>query len=132
MALISIRDVSVSFGGPLVLEHVTLHIEAGERVCLLGRNGEGKSTLMRLISGDIAPDSGDVIRQQGLRLGHLPQTIPPDLQGPVLEIVNEGYTAASEADDGEGEDEGELDAERAPAGAIPTPARAHSDDPDDE
>ena len=99
MALISIRDVSVSFGGPLVLEHVTLHIEAGERVCLLGRNGEGKSTLMRLISGDIAPDSGDVIRQQGLRLGHLPQTIPPDLQGTVLEIVNAGYTAASHADE---------------------------------
>ena len=99
MALISIRDVSVSFGGPPVLEHVTLHIEQGERVCLLGRNGEGKSTLMQLISGDIAPDSGDVLRQQGLRLGHLPQTIPPDIQGTVLEIVQPADSGvSSEAD----------------------------------
>ncbi|HEY7712428.1 MAG TPA: ATP-binding cassette domain-containing protein [Candidatus Entotheonella sp.] len=87
MALISLRDVSVSFGGPPVLEHLTLHIEAGERVCLLGRNGEGKSTLMRLISGDLSPDTGDVLRQQGLRIGHLPQEVPQDLQGTVIDIV---------------------------------------------
>jgi ATP-binding cassette subfamily F protein uup len=99
MALISIRDVSVSFGGPPVLEHVTLHIEQGERVCLLGRNGEGKSTLMQLISGHIAPDSGAVLRQQGLRLGHLPQMIPPDIQGTVLEIVQPADQGRNEADE---------------------------------
>jgi ABC transport system ATP-binding/permease protein len=100
MALISLRDVSVSFGGPPVLEHLTLHIEAGERVCLLGRNGEGKSTLMRLISGELSPDSGDVLRQQGLHIGHLPQEVPPDLQGTVIDIVSRATanTASSEAD----------------------------------
>jgi ATP-binding cassette subfamily F protein uup len=97
MALISLRDVSVSFGGPSVLEHLTLHIEAGERVCLLGRNGEGKSTLMRLISGDLSPDTGDVLRQQGLRIGHLPQEVPPDLQGTVIDIVSSAADNAASA-----------------------------------
>ena len=98
MALISLRDVSVSFGGPSVLEHLTLHIEAGERVCLLGRNGEGKSTLMRLISGELSPDTGDVLRQQGLRIGHLPQEVPQDLQGTVIDIVSSAADHAASAD----------------------------------
>lgn len=87
MALLSMRDVSVGFGGPLVLEHVTLQIERGERVCLLGRNGEGKSTLMQLISGDLSADAGDIVRQQSLRIGHLPQEVPQGLRGTVLELV---------------------------------------------
>ncbi len=87
MALISLQDVSISFGGPLVLDQVTLHIEQGERACLLGRNGEGKSTLMRLISNDLAPNRGEVLRQQGLRVGYLPQTVPQEMPGTVLEAV---------------------------------------------
>ncbi len=87
MALISMQDVSVSFGGPPVLEHVTLHLEPGERACLMGRNGEGKSTLMQVIRGDLAPDSGDILRQQGIRIGHLPQHVPSDIRGMVLDIV---------------------------------------------
>ncbi len=87
MALISLQDISLSFGGPLVLDQVTLHIEQGERACLLGRNGEGKSTLMRLISNDLTPDRGEVLRQQGLRVGYLPQTVPQDMPGTVLEAV---------------------------------------------
>ena len=98
MALISMRDVSVSFGGPLVLAHVTLHIEQGERVCLLGRNGTGKSTLMRLISGDITPDSGDVLRQHGLRFGHLPQHVPHDIQGTVVDIVHAATPTPTDTD----------------------------------
>ena len=87
MALVSLQDVSISFGGPLVLDGVTLHIEQGERACLLGRNGEGKSTLMRLINDDVAPDRGEVLRQQGLRVGYLPQTVPQTMPGTVLEAV---------------------------------------------
>jgi ATP-binding cassette subfamily F protein uup len=98
MALISLQDVRMSFGGPLVLEQVTLHIEAGERVCLLGRNGEGKSTLMRLLSGELTPDSGQVLRQQGLRVGHLPQHIPPDIQGKVVDIVSAVCPAPADTD----------------------------------
>ncbi len=87
MALVSLQDVSISFGGPLVLDQVTLHIEQGERACLLGRNGEGKSTLMRLISDDLSPDRGEILRQQGLRVGYLPQTVPQEMPGTVLEAV---------------------------------------------
>ena len=56
MALLSLREVSLSFGGPRLLDHVDLMIEPGERLCLLGRNGEGKSTLLRLLCGEIEPD----------------------------------------------------------------------------
>ena len=101
MALVSLQDVSISFGGPLVLDRVTLHIEQGERACLLGRNGEGKSTLMRLINEDLAPDHGEVLRQQGLRVGYLPQNVPQEMPGTVLEAVMgqplERATATDEA-----------------------------------
>jgi len=87
MALISLRDVSVAFGGPLLLDHVNLQIERGERVCLLGRNGAGKSTLMRLMHDDLAPDGGEIVRQQGLRVALLPQEVPRGLNGTVFDIV---------------------------------------------
>ena len=65
MALISVSDLSMSFGGPLLLDRVSFQIEEGQRVCIVGRNGEGKSTLLRLLSGDLAPDSGRVSRAPG-------------------------------------------------------------------
>ena len=76
MALLSLRDVSLAFSGPRLLDHVDWSIERGERVCLLGRNGEGKSTLLRLVEGQLEPDEGEVIRQQGLRIARLPQEVP--------------------------------------------------------
>jgi ATP-binding cassette subfamily F protein uup len=87
MALISFHNVSVAFSGPPILAHITLQIERGERVCLLGRNGEGKSTLMHVISGTLTPDSGEIIRQPHLRIGHLPQTVPEDMHGTVMAVV---------------------------------------------
>ncbi len=95
MALISLRDVSVSFGGPLLLDHVNLQIERGERVCLLGRNGAGKSTLMRLMHGDLIPDEGEIARQQGLRIALLPQEVPQGLDGTTFEIVAGGLDDAA-------------------------------------
>ncbi len=88
MALISLRDVTVGYGGPPLLDHVNLQIERGERVCLLGRNGAGKSTLMRLIHGDISPDGGEVVHQQGLRIALLPQEVPEGFTGTVFDIVS--------------------------------------------
>ena len=94
MALLSLRNVSLAFGGPRLLDQVELQIEPGERVCLLGRNGEGKSTLLRLIHGEIEPDEGQVIRQQGLRIALLPQDVPRDRTGTVADQVAEGLDDA--------------------------------------
>ncbi len=90
MALISLQDVSLGFGGPRLLEEVNLQIEQGEWVGLLGRNGMGKSTLLKLVNGDIFPQSGVVARQQNLRVAYLPQEVPAGVTGRVLEIVAGG------------------------------------------
>jgi ATP-binding cassette subfamily F protein uup len=90
MALLSLREISLAFGGPKLLDHVDWAIERGERVCLLGRNGEGKSTLLRLLLGELRPDEGAVIRQQGLRVARLPQDVPQDRTGTVADEVAEG------------------------------------------
>ncbi|MGD0005122.1 MAG: ATP-binding cassette domain-containing protein [Anaerolineaceae bacterium] len=94
MALISLQEVSLGFGGPLLLENINLQIERGEWIGLLGRNGAGKSTLLKLINGDLLPDHGSVARQQNLRLAYLPQEVPQDLTGTVAQIVTGGLAAA--------------------------------------
>jgi ATP-binding cassette subfamily F protein uup len=87
MALLSLRNVSLAFGGPRLLDGVELQIERGERVCLLGRNGAGKSTLLRLIRGEIWPDEGEVVCQQRLRIARLSQDVPQGSRGTVAEEV---------------------------------------------
>jgi ATP-binding cassette subfamily F protein uup len=64
MALLTLLDISHAFGGPPVLDHVNFQVDPGERVCLIGRNGAGKSTLMRLIAGEMKPDTGTISRQR--------------------------------------------------------------------
>ncbi|MHC4321670.1 MAG: ATP-binding cassette domain-containing protein [Planctomycetota bacterium] len=90
MALLSLQKISIRFGGPLLLDRVDLQLERGERVCLIGRNGEGKSTLLKLINGELIPDSGDIARQKGLCTAYLSQEIPRELNGTVFEIVHDG------------------------------------------
>jgi len=90
MALLSLQDVSLGFGGPRLFDGINLQIEQGERVGLLGRNGMGKSTLLKLLNGDIAPQSGAVSRQQNLRTAYLPQEVPADVAGKVFDIVASG------------------------------------------
>jgi len=90
MALLSLQDVSLGFGGPLLLEEINLQIEPGEWVGLLGRNGMGKSTLLKLVNGDMDPQSGVVARQQNLRAAYLPQEVPADVTGRVFDIVAAG------------------------------------------
>ncbi len=79
MALLSMQNVKLSFGGPLLLDGVDLQIEEGERVCLLGRNGAGKSTLMKLIMGEVQPDSGNIASKQSLCAAYLGQEVPASL-----------------------------------------------------
>jgi ATP-binding cassette subfamily F protein uup len=80
----------MAFGGPMLLDGINLQLEEGDRLCLLGRNGTGKSTLMKLISGEITPDEGDISRQQGLRVALVSQEIPQGLSGSVFDVVAGG------------------------------------------
>jgi ATP-binding cassette subfamily F protein uup len=90
MALLSLQDVSISFGGSPVLDKVSMQVEKGERVCLLGRNGEGKTTLLKLISGEIKPDSGTIALQKGSSIAGLSQELPAELTGSVYDVVATG------------------------------------------
>lgn len=90
MALLSMQDVKLSFGGPPLMDGANLQIEAGERVCLLGRNGAGKSTLMKLIKGEIQPDGGEITKKQSLRVSSLTQDVPKELAGTVFEVIAGG------------------------------------------
>ena len=96
MALITLRNVSLGFRGPLVLDQANLTLEPGERVCLLGRNGTGKSTLLRLIAGEIESSEGEIARQQGLVTAMLPQEVPRELSGTVFEEVSRGFGALAD------------------------------------
>ncbi len=90
MALISVNNLSMSFGGPKLLDGISFQIEPGQRICIVGRNGEGKSTLLRLLSGDLTPDSGDIARSVGLKVARLSQKVPEELFGTVYEVVTQG------------------------------------------
>ncbi len=90
MAILSLQNISLAFGGPLILDKVSLQIEQGERICLVGRNGAGKSTLINLINNGIKPDSGDIFRKPGLLLGTLSQEVPRHLNGKVIDVVSSG------------------------------------------
>ena len=95
MALISLRNLTLAFGGPPLFDGVNLQLEAGERLCLLGRNGTGKSTLLKLINGELPPDGGEIHRQQGLRVALVAQDVPQDLAGTVFDIVAAGMGDAA-------------------------------------
>ena len=93
MSLLTLRDVSVAFGGPPVLQDVRLNVEAGDRACVTGRNGEGKSTLLKIMAGILEPDAGEVVRSEGLRAAYLSQDVPADEPGTAAEVA--GGTAAA-------------------------------------
>jgi ATP-binding cassette subfamily F protein uup len=90
MSLIQLQRVDFSIGGPLLLEHVDLSIEANERVCIVGRNGEGKSTLMKLIAGELQADDGEVRVQNGVVIARMAQEVPQGTAGSVFDVVAEG------------------------------------------
>jgi len=90
MTLVNLKDVSISFGGPTLLDTVDLQIKRGERICLIGRNGTGKSTLLKLIHDELSPDSGTITKTKGLKTALLTQEVPLDLDGSVYGIVASG------------------------------------------
>jgi ATP-binding cassette subfamily F protein uup len=94
MALLGMQDVGIAFGGPPVLDHARFAIERGERVCLLGRNGAGKSTIMKLLDGSLRPDEGEIVRQAGVTVTRLEQEVPDDIEGSTYDVVAEGLGPA--------------------------------------
>jgi ATP-binding cassette subfamily F protein uup len=90
MALLNLQNISLSFGKWPLFDGIDMQIQKGEKISLLGRNGMGKSTLMKLIHGVIEPDSGTVIREKDLVTAYLPQQVPNDLAGSVYNIITEG------------------------------------------
>ena len=90
MALINFQDVTLSYGGPNLLDNINFQIHEGEKITLLGRNGAGKSTLMNIINGMIEPDSGEIFREKNLRTAMLQQDVPDDISGSIYEIITKG------------------------------------------
>ena len=93
MPLLSLQEVSVAFGGPQVLDAASLVVEAGDRACVTGRNGEGKSTLLKVMAGLLEPDAGEVVRSEGLRVAYLSQDVLADEPGTADEVA--GATPAA-------------------------------------
>ena len=79
--LMSMKNVSLAFGGPSVLENVTLSVDRGLRAALTGRNGEGKSTLMKVMAGELEPDTGEIVRANNLKTIYVSQAVPADIPG---------------------------------------------------
>ncbi len=90
MRLIQLCEVDLQFNGPKLLDGVGLTIDRGERICLIGRNGEGKTTLLRLVDGQIEPDNGQIVRGQGVTTAMVDQQAPLDLAGSIFDLVAGG------------------------------------------
>ena len=96
MPLLTLRNIKLSYGTQHLLDDVNLQIEPGERLCLLGRNGEGKSTLMKLIAGIVNADDGSIESQQNLKVSYLTQDVPASLEGSVYDVVATGLDEIGE------------------------------------
>lgn len=93
MRLITFHEVGFTWRKPPILEDVSLAIDTGERIGLLGRNGTGKSTLLKLIAGDIQPDHGTVRAAPKLRISRLIQEVPDDVGGTISDVISGGWVA---------------------------------------
>ncbi len=90
MSIVRFENVSLAYGLKPLLNEVTFSIEAGDKLCLLGRNGEGKSSLMSLLTGEQQPDSGQLVFEKLLKIGYLPQDLPAADDQTVFDVVAEG------------------------------------------
>src|SRR4029453_935812 len=103
MPLASLDRVSMAYGHVPLLDAASIQIDRGERVCVVGRNGTGKSTLLQIVGGEVEADAGTVWRQQGLRVGRLAQDAALQDDRPVFAVVSEGLAHL-------GDDEGQREA----------------------
>ena len=93
--LVTIRDLHIRFRGPPLLDGVSCHIEVGQRIGLLGRNGTGKTSLLRMLAGATQPDAGEVTLAPAATVALLQQDVPHDLDGLVHGIVAAGWQPAA-------------------------------------
>ncbi|AMO75362.1 ATP-binding cassette domain-containing protein [Pseudomonas citronellolis] len=96
MTLLKFTDVSLAFGTTPLLDKVSWQIEKGERVCIIGRNGTGKSSMLKLVKGEQMPDDGDIWRAPALKIGELPQELPVADERTVYDVVAEGLAEVGE------------------------------------
>ncbi|MEW6681558.1 MAG: ATP-binding cassette domain-containing protein [Nitrospirota bacterium] len=90
MPLIRLDNVSLAYGPRPLLERASLEVRRGERVCLVGRNGEGKSSLLRILGGEVAPESGTVWVRPSTRIAHLARDVAQDSHESVFDVVAGG------------------------------------------
>lgn len=96
MSLLTLQGIHLAFGLSALLDGVNLSLQRGDRVCVVGRNGEGKSTLLRLLAGEILPDSGEMTQRDGLITGYLTQEIPVIDERSVFDVVAGGLGEAGQ------------------------------------
>jgi len=97
MSLVTLKNVSVSFGADAILDQANLIIEPNERLGLIGRNGAGKSSLLKLIDGELLPDDGEIVTQQGTRTGRLVQEVPHDIDYDIRSVIAQGDSLRGES-----------------------------------
>ncbi|AJI58046.1 heme ABC exporter, ATP-binding protein CcmA [Francisella philomiragia] len=90
MQLISLKNVSLNFGTQIVLDKVNLEVTKGQRICLIGRNGTGKSSLLKIIEGNVIPDGGEVIVHNNAIVASMIQEVPSDIKGSIAEVILQG------------------------------------------
>jgi len=93
MSLVRFDEVGLEFGEHVLLREACMSIEAGERVCLIGRNGAGKTSLLKLITGELEPDHGGIQFRSGIGISQLTQSLPAETDQTVREIVTSGLAA---------------------------------------
>lgn len=101
MPLIQLSEVTLRYGSSPLLDKADFQVDAGERVCLVGRNGAGKTSLMRLITGEEDPNTGEVIRPPGTTITRLQQEVPEDIQGTVRDVVRSGIRESAHQEEWE-------------------------------
>jgi ATP-binding cassette subfamily F protein uup len=90
MPLLQLRQITLKYSAAPLLDRVDFQVDAGERICLLGRNGAGKTSLMRIISGEETPNEGDIIVSGATQITRLIQEIPDDISGTVMDVLHSG------------------------------------------
>jgi len=90
MPILTTKNLQLSFGDKPILDNVNLSIDKGERICLVGRNGTGKSTLLKLLAKHIHPDDGEINYSQNVTVTELRQDVPESIKGSVYDVVAEG------------------------------------------